>query len=168
MIIGFSQRRQTVPETSGPLEQVVILPVDVRSMIVSEIDYNVTFEAPISNVERSADVGEIDAVNLLNHDALFGTINEPFGDLQDSRKLSNSSNILSSPLTITIINDIKPECEECFTISIASPDVAGDRDIYECFDDDDNMDMFFCLHEICIAVDENDGLFVDSCLCECV
>ena len=167
MIIGFSQRRQTVSETSGPLELVAVLEIDVRSLIVSEINYDVTFETPISNMDRTADVGAINPgpANIFDHDALFGTTNETVGDLEDSRKLPNGQIILSTPLAITIINDFKPECVECFTISIASPDITGDRDIYECFDDDDNMDMFFCLHEICIEEDEDDGLFIDICVC---
>ena len=157
MIIGFAQRRQTVSETDGILALSFLITVDVRSMVVSEINYNVTFEALASNMGRTANVGDNLAANLFDHDALFGTLNATTGDFEDLRLLFSGSTTLNTPLTLTIVNDFNPEPEECFTIDVASPDVAGDHDIYECFDDDDNMDSFFCLHTICIEDDE--GLF---------
>ena len=127
---------------------------------MSEINYNVSFEAPASNMGRTANVADSRPANILDHDALFGTFNSSTGDFEDRGLLINGLRVLLNPLTITIVNDYNPEPEECFTIGIASPDVAGDRDIYECFDDDDNnMDSFFCLHEICI--EDDDGLFTD-------
>ena len=166
MIIGFVQRRQTVSEASPIVSPIPVLSfpinVDVLSMIVSEINYTVTFEAPASNMGRTAKVGDYRATNLLDHDAIFGIFNATTGDLEDTHLLMNGSRTLQTMLTITIINDFNPEPEECFTIAIASPDVAEDRDIYECFDDADNMDSFFCLHDICI--EDNDGLFRDISL----
>ena len=163
MVIGFVQRRQTVSEAHGntPLMPALFfdITVNVTSMVESEINYNVTFEAPASNADRDADVGDNLAANLLDHDALFGILNATTGDLEDMRVLFSGSKNLSTVLSLTIINDNRFEMLECFTISIASPDVAGDRDIYECFNDDDNMDSFHCLHEICIEDDE--GLFSD-------
>ena len=161
MIIGFTQRRQTVSEADRPFpqDQSFEITVNVSSMIVSEINYDVFFEAPASNIGRTANVGDNQSDDILDHDALFGSVNPITGDLEDFRPLINGSTVLSTPLTLTIINDFNPEPMECFTIDIASPDVIGDRDIYECFDDDDNMDSFFCLHEICI--EDDDGLFSD-------
>ena len=162
MIIGFAQRRQTVSEADRPYvqNQSFLISVDVGSMIKSEINYTVSFEATSSNMGRTARVGDNGAANILDHDALFGYFNTTTGDLEDVRLLVNGSKNLSTLLTLSIINDFNPEPIECFTIGISSPDVAGDHDIYECFDDDDNMDSFFCLHEICI--EDDDGLFSDS------
>ena len=160
MIIGFTQRRQTVSEAYGPFpqNQSFLITVDVRAMGVSEINYNILFEVPASNMGRTANVG--DNTNILfDHDALFGNLNATTGDLEDLRLLFSGTTHLSSPLTLTIVNDINPEHMECFTIDITSPDVAGDRDIYECFDDDYNIDSFFCLHDICI--EDDDGLLSD-------
>ena len=160
MIIGFTQRRRIVSEADGPFRQDLsfLITVDVGSMNVSDINYIVSFEAPASNMGRTANVGDNQALYYtFDHDALFGTFNATTGDLEDLRLLPSGSTILSNPLILTIVNDFNPEPEECFTIDIASPDVAGDRNIYECFDDDDNMDSFFCLHEICIV--DDDGLF---------
>ena len=161
MIIGFTQRRQTVSEADklfihDPSFEITI---DVRSKLVSEINYNVSFEAPASNIGRTANVGSNQTFNILGHDALFGTLNEITDDLEAMHLLINGSKILQTSLTVTIVDDFNPEPLECFTIDIASPDVAGDRDIYECFDDDDNKDSFFCLHEICI--EDDDGLCCD-------
>ena len=150
MIIGFTQRRQTVSEADG------LITVDVRSMVLSEINYNVSFGAPASNMGKNASVGDNQATNILDHDALFGAFNATTGYLESFRLLINGSTVLSTPLTLTIVNDFNPEPIECFTIGIASPDVAGD---HECFDDVDNSDSFFCLHEICI--EDDDGLFSD-------
>ena len=157
MIIGFAQRRQTVSEAARPIPQGDFF-LDVRSMIVSEINYNISFEAPASNMGRTANVGDNQA-GLLGRDALFGTFNASTGDLEDLRLLFNGTTILENLLTLTIINDFTVEPLECFTISIVSPDRGRGRDTYECFDDFDNMDSFFCLHEVCI--EDDDGLFRD-------
>ena len=151
MIIGFTQRRQTVSETDRQ-NQSVTINVEVRSMLESEKSYTVTFKAPSSIMEH---VECNHPMNLLDYDALFGDFNATTGNF-DLCLLINGSTVLSTPLTLTIVNDFNPEPVECFTISIASPGIAGDRDIFECFDDDDNMDMYFCLHEICI--EDDDGL----------
>ena len=161
MIIGFTQRRQTVSEADRPFiqNQSYSITVDVRSMVVSEINYNISFEAPASNMGRTATVGDNEAANILDYDALFGYFNATTGDLEDLRLLFNGSKVPETPLTLTIINDFNTESVECFTISIASPDIAGNCEIFDCFDDDDNMDSFFCLHEICIV--DDDGLCCD-------
>ena len=163
MIIGFTQRRQTVSEDGGThtQNQSFLISVDVMSMVQSDINYTVSFEAPATNVGRTASVGDNQAVNILDHDALFGYFNAATSNLEDLRLIINGSKNLSTLLAITIVNDFHPEPIECFTIGIASPDVrGGDSVIYECFDDDDNMDSFFCLHEICI--EDDDGLFSDN------
>ena len=131
--------------------------VEVRSMLESEKSYNVTFKAPTSIMGYA---GCNQPMNLLDYDALFGDFNATTGDF-DVRLLINGSTVLNTPLTLTIVNDFNPEPVECFTINIGSPGIAGDLDIFECFDDDDddNMDMYFCLHEICI--EDDDGLFID-------
>ena len=161
MIIGFAERRQSVYEAGDSLVPVLSfqISVHVRSMVESELNYNVSFEAPASNMGRTADVADSQATNLLDHDALFGNINPTTGDLEIERLLISGILALQPPLMLTIVNDFIPEPLECFTIDIASPDVIGDRDIFECFDDDDNSDSFFCLHEICI--EDDDGLFKD-------
>ena len=164
MIIGFTQRRQTVSEADRPFiqDQSFEITVDVESMIVSERNYDIIFETPASNMGRTANVGDSQSANILDHDALFGSFIPFTGDLEDRRLLINGSKVPSSPLTLTIVNDFNPEPLECFTIYIASPDVPGDQSIPECSDDDDNSDSFFCLHEICI--EDDDGLFRDTCL----
>ena len=155
IFIGFALRRRTISEADRPFPyvQTFDITVDVRSMVVSERDYGVYFEAPGSNVGRTARVGAHTTNDVLSHDALFGFLNATTGKLEDARLLFRGSTVLLSPLTITIINDFNIESQECFTISIVR------QRVYECFDDDDNSDSFFCLHEICI--EDDDGLFSD-------
>ena len=155
-IIGFTQRRQTVSEADRPFEvdQFFRITVDVRSMAMSEINHFIVFEVPGSNMDRTARVGPSLTDNILRHDALFGTLNVTTGNLQDTRLLPSGSTVLQTQLTLTIINDFIVESQECFTISIVSRD---GQLVYGCFDDDDNVDSFFCLHEICI--EDDDGLF---------
>ena len=152
MTIGFTQRRQTVSEADRQ-NQSFTVNVEISSMLQSETSYAVTFKAPANNMGL---VGCNQPLNLLDYDALFENFNVTTGHFDGLRLQINGSMVLSTPLTLTIANDFNPELVECFTISIASPDVAKDRDIFECFDDDDNMDMYFCLHEICI--EDDDGL----------
>ena len=158
MIIGFTQRRQTVLEAHTPFPQAQSFPitVDVRAMVASEINYTVSYKTPASNVGRTANVADSSPANLLDHDALFGYFNPSTGDLEDIRHISNGSIV---QLTVIIVNDFNVELLECFTIEVFSPEVVGDRDRFECFDDDDNSDAFFCLHELCI--EDDDGLFRD-------
>ena len=137
--------------------------VNVMSMIVSEMNYNVIFETPNRSGIGVPDVGGLKS-SISGHDVLFGTFNENVDDFQEIHILSSGS--LSAVFIVKIANDLLPEPVECFTISIVSPDVAGDRDIYECYDDDDNRNMFFCLHDICI--EDNDGLFIDFGLMCCL
>ena len=156
MIIGFTQRGQNVSEADVPNVTDFQIIVNVMSFIVSEINYNVIFETPNRRGIGVPDVGDLKS-SIRGHDALFGTFNETVDDFQEIHLLSNGS--LSTSFIVKIINDFTPEPVECFTINIVSPDVAGDRDIYECYDDHDNMNMFFCLHKICI--EDDDGLFID-------
>ena len=159
-IIGFAQRRRTISEGDRPFMQYFDITVDVRSTIPSEITYGISFETLASNMGRTANVGDNTATNIIDHDALFGNFNATSGNLEVVRLLLSGSTILSTPLTLTIVNDFNPEPLECFTISIVIPARGRGCDI-ECFDDDDNSDSFFCLHEICIQ--DEDGLFRDIC-----
>ena len=154
MIIGFTQRRQTVSEAdrAHTQNQSFLISVDVRSTVYSEINYTVSFEAPASNMGRTATVGDNGAANMLDYDALFGYFNAATGDLDDQYVFVDGSTNLSDPLTLTIVNDYNPEAMECFTIGITTPDESGN--MYECFDENDDMDLFFCLHEICIEDDD--------------
>ena len=165
MIIGFAQRRQNISEADRPFpqDQIFQLFIDVRSLRISEININVTFETRRQQGDgRIAEVEELQVMDFLDHDALFGTLNVANDDLEDNRTLFSGMTVLQNRLNVLIVNDMGAEPVECFELLITSPDVEGDRDIYECFDDIDNSDSFFCLHEICIV--DDDGLFISICL----
>ena len=165
MIIGFFQRRQTVLEADRPFiqDQLFVINIDIRSMITSEVNYNITFETSSSNIRvgQEASVGNIQQKNILDYDALFGEFNTVTSHLQRTLGLFSGSTVPNSPLTVTIINDFTPELQECFTISISAvvSETVKSRDIYKCFNDEEDIDIFFCLHEVCI--EDDDGLFAD-------
>ena len=163
MIIGFSQRRQTVSEADRPFikDQSFSTDVDVMGMITSELNYNITFEASSGNMGQKSSVGDTQQKNMLDYDALFGEFSHSTGNLQVTSRMVSGSTVPNSPLTVTIINDFTPEPQECFTMSIGIviPDIVRSRDVYKCFDEEEDVDSFFCLHEICI--EDDDGQFVD-------
>ena len=153
MVIGFSQRIQTVSESEAPEgSDSLILTLDVHSLRFSETDYVVQFRA----LESSN--ASIEAVNVqfrLLFDALFGTTKSPEAPITDNRGLRRGNLRLSNTLTITIINDFVSEDPlKCLTIRILSPDVVGDRQIFTCNEDEDKQLDFFCLHTICIEDDD--------------
>ena len=158
MIIGFSQRRQTVSEADRTFIQDQSFPISVgvMSMITSEINYNISFEAFSGNMGQKASVGDIQQKDILDYDALFGEFNHSTGNLQVTSRMFSGSTFPNSPLTVTIINDFTPEPQECFTmgIGIVIPDIVRSRDVYKCFNEEEDVDTFFCLHEICIEDDD--------------
>lgn len=135
------------------LERDVIINIDVHSMRSSELRYEVQFRH-----QQSSSTAEVE--NILfprpgRFDALFGSRENQFAPLEDSRILrSGNLDLTNSPQT-RILNDFLPEELECYTLQILSPDVEKERDNFECNGDEVNPTDFFCLHTICII--DNDG-----------
>ena len=150
MVIGFSQRRQTVSESDAPPQQDSFdLTLNVHSLRLSELEYEIQFRALRTG---TAHVESIDFENITRVDALFGTRADRADPLVDSQNLTISTLEVS---TVTkIIQDFSPELLECYTIRILSPDIARDRDIFTCFEDEDNEMDFFCLQTVCIEDDD--------------
>ena len=156
MVIGFTQRMQSISESDGP-EGANSFPLEigVHSLRHSEIDYEVLFRV-LSNSNAT-----VEAVNLqfqIQFDAQFGITDSKQDPIVDSRFLLAGSLELASPLIVSIINDFNPEdLIKCFTIRIVSPDIVGDRDIFTCNEGFDAVD-YFCLHTVCIF--DDDGKFL--------
>lgn len=153
MIIGFSQRIQTVSESDVPEgANSLTLTLDVHSLRLSETDYVVQFRALESS---NASVEAVNVQFQLLFDALFGNTKSPEAPITDTRRLRSGNLRLSNTLSITIINDFVSEDPlKCLTIRILSPDVVGDRQIFTCNEDEDKQLDFFCLHTICIEDDD--------------
>ena len=153
MVIGFTQRTQTVSESQAPenSDQFNTL-LDVRALIISEKEFTVNFNV------LSGDA-EVQATNLIvvPPDALFGIRDEVDTNIKDTRNLILLNDTLETPPVVTIIDDFRPEMEECFIITIAIPD-GGDRDNFVCREDNENSDSFFCRHTVCIV--DDDGQFI--------
>ena len=157
MVIGFTQRMQTVSESQA-LENGgrFDTPLDVRAMIISEKEFTVDFNV------LSGDA-EVQATNLVLKpaDALFGTRDSETAEINDTRILKVLETIVGTPtaLDATILDDFTSEGEESFTIEIRIPD-SIDRDNFECTTDEQVPPPggFFCRHTIFIV--DNDGQLI--------
>ena len=150
MIIGFTQRRQTVSESVAPPGFNTFLFLGVNSSRISELDYEVQF--------RVLETGNatVEAVNLQfqpRFDALFGAIETANSPIEDSRLLFAGIQELSVIGTF-IENDFAPEDPiECYEIRILSLDIMT-RILFTCNEDEADPVDFFCIHTICIKDDD--------------
>ena len=144
--IGFEIRRQTVSESHTPsgMDRFPII-INITSSITSEIDY----EVPIRHV---LNVGEATLVGLnpttLVFDAVFGT-GDPLEELQP---LVAGNQRLQ--INTVIINDFRPEDQECFSLRVFVTDTPGHVHPSIRCNEDGAGDTFFCLHTICIIDDD--------------
>ena len=132
MIIGFSQRSQTV------LENATTIRLDVHSLRLSEMDHEIVFLIlPYS----SATVESVTFPLRSHFDAQFGiretnSTNEP---LLEYRTLYSGHQLID-PIETIVYDDPFPEEVECYTIRMS---IRNER----CYD---NYGAFFCEHTICI------------------
>lgn len=154
MIIGFKTRRTTRNEALGTFT------IGVQSKIVSELNYTIGFRHIQGNSPTDATVETIDfAVTTFraNPDALFGFRGDPKNELdplENNRILTRGTREPTSQLLVTIFPDVRPELDECFTITILRTDTGGNRVNFICHEDIDNPTDFFCDHTICILNDD--------------
>ena len=128
--------------------------IDVHSMIISELDYEIGFRhIPYRDLTRAtvetADI--LDPIFDSNFDAQFGDRrdpNNPLDPLETTIVLEKGRFVPSRPLLTTIFPDVCPELTECYTISIL---------LFSRFVDCGypNPEDFFCHHTVCIL--DNDG-----------
>ena len=150
MIIGFTQRRQTVSESDAPPGFNMSLFLGVNSSRISELTYEVMF--------RVLETGNatVEAFNLQfqpRFDALFGTTEAANNPIEDSRVLRAGTQELSVIETL-IVNDFTPEDPiKCYEIRILSLDIIT-RILFTCNEDDADPVDFFCIHTICIKDDD--------------
>ena len=148
MILGFGQRRQTVSEADTQLGQEGInIGILITSLRRSEIDYLVG----IRSVIEGQPIIE-PAENVLNpmFDGTFGSREEnTINNLVRIENLRINTTQLPA-LQAFIRDDILPEDEECFDLSIF-PVNPQEMKIFMC-----NMagDDFTCIHTICIEDDD--------------
>lgn len=155
MIIGFSQRIQTVSEGMIHAE-LFELQIDVVTLRTSEREQRMIFRyRETSSTATVVPLTEIDQ----NFDVLFGTRRHDSLVVEiDLPPLSNAI----SPLSITIRNEFDFEGEECFTIRISSVDFSEQHEFFSCNEDIDGGNSYFCEHTICIA--DDDGGCLNFCI----
>ena len=142
MVIGFEIRNQTVSESQIPAGMDRF---PIRINIMSERESERDYEVPLRHIDN---VGEATLEGLqpttVIFDALFGA-----GDpLQETQILFAGGQRLQ--ITTFIINDFRPEDQECFSLRVLYP---WYRWYIRC-NEDGAGDGFFCLHTICILDDD--------------
>ena len=154
MIIGFRTHMTTINETLG------ILNIDVHSKITSEVEYTIGFRHIRVGAGATVETDDItDPIFDNNFDARFGDRPNPNNEdnpLETTRILQVGRLEPLRPLTTTIVNDIRLEGDECYIINIFIIDTEtfGGRVNYDCNDNEDNPDDFFCDHTVCILDDD--------------
>ena len=154
MIIGFTQRTQTVSESMAqPGDVFFPLPIEVATMRTAEREYPMIFrlqEASSSAIVEPITGAMVDPL----YDATFGSTRDTIRDPIEVFFVLEALQDTISPLTTFIRNDLRPEYEECFTIRIHPVDIPGNQVLFSCYDDYYGEDNYYCEHTICIMDDD--------------
>ena len=150
MMIGFSQRIQTVSEGLVPGVDLFQHQIDVSAIRISEREHPMMFRLLESSSNATVEPFTTQATNFF--DALFGRRLQPGDPLEDHYDFLPGMNMLR--LLLYIRNDLVLEGDECFTIRLFPVDVAGHHELFSCDEDDVRADNYFCEHTICIEDDD--------------
>ena len=160
MIIGFTQRIRTVSEGQVPGMDMFQLEINVESVRTAEKEHPMLFR--LQETSTNATVETLTPASPL-FDATFGLRENPDDPIEETRDLDQGTRTVL-PLLTTIRNDLIPEKLECYTIRIFSRDVPGRQALFECNDDTEMADNYFCVHTICIEDDDGESLVRFSCM----
>ena len=161
MIIGFTRRETNVNETVRL--GVNDVRVEIKSMITSEIDYDLGVRVLGPTQQTSSDQAIVEAsgkVPVFRSDATFGNREEeddPRSNLIEMHKLNRHQTDVAS-ITVAIVSDFIPEETECFDLSIYP---INNEFMTENFKHNDTA-SFFEKHTICIL--DDDGKFIEVLL----
>ena len=154
MIIGFTSRSQTVSEGDAPPgSDFNELRIDVATERTSERIHTIVFRH--FEIASTAIVQSNVTQRGPLFDAIFGS--EDNDPLEERFPLQPGESEIPSRVT-EVLNDFRPEYDECYTIGIFTADIRSARELFTCNDDEDMANDFFCLHTICITND--DGKFI--------
>ena len=156
MIIGFRTNVTT------RVEGLETFRIEVHSKVISELEYEIGFRHiqgrnPTDATVETADI--LDPIFDSNFDARFGDRRDPnnsLDHLETTIVLEKGRLVPSGLLFTTIYPDVRLELDECYTISIFIIDtVTGcGRLNYDCNENEDNPEDFFCEHTVCIWDDD--------------
>ena len=153
MVIGFTERMQTVSEGLFPGVDEFSLEINVATLRVSERVHRMLYRVLSSGTARVMSFAFFDN---LDFDARFGGVQaDPIE--QEDHLLPGRDSI--DPLQTAIRNDFVLEDEECYSIRLSPIDTPGLRELFICdfVDTSSTPPMsFFCEHTICI--EDDDGI----------
>lgn len=141
MVIGFTQRTQTVSEANSFGSYTFNVFINIASERVSERYHEIGYRVLHSS---TATVVSYNSYDNLNFDAVFGMEEGDF--LVEYRSLRPGENVTIS--SATILTDFIPEEEECFSLRIYPSYYPGIKGLFVC--NDDPAFNYFCEHTICI------------------
>ena len=151
MVIGFTERMQTVSEGLFPGVDEFPLEINVATLRVSEREHIMLYRVLSSGTARVMSFAFFDN---LDFDARFGGVQaDPIE--QENHLLPGRDSI--DPLITAIRNDFVLEDEECYSIRLSPIDIPGLRELFMCdfVDTTSTPPMsFFCEHTICIEDDD--------------
>ena len=154
MIIGFRTNRTTRREDFGEFH------IDVHSKITSEVEYTIGFRHITVGAVATVETGDLfDLIFDEDFDARFGDRPNPNNardPLETTRILEVGRLEPLRPLWTTIFSDLRDEGDECYIINIFIIDTvtSGGHVNYDCNENEDNPEDFFCDHTICILDDD--------------
>lgn len=156
MTIGFTTRSQTVSEGDAPPGDLFQVLIDIATLRTSEMDLGILFIISRShgNPAMVTVSSQLQDYSASEYDAIFHS--EGFGhnpyDYLEYYILQPNQNTIPSLMSF-VINDIRSELQECYTIRISG------FFYYEytivCNSSEDATE-YFCYHTICID-DDDDG-----------
>ena len=150
MVIGFSERIQSVSESEVQPEGFIPITINVSTLRVSESSHPLVIRYQM--IDSVAIVETLINSKDVEFDALYGIYDsgssiEEYSDIVPGQT--------STSLHVMVYNDLIPEEEECFTLRILPVDVPGARTHFTCTEGNpDDLSSFFCEHTICIEDDD--------------
>ena len=150
MILGFGNRRQTVSEADEilPGDEFINVEVFITSLRTSEIAYPVGVRSVIEGQPIIEPSGDIQNPMF---DGSFGNREEKTMNNLVYMEILNVNNLALPEIEIDIRDDLLPEEQECFDLSIfpVNPDVMTENFVCNTAGDE-----FLCEHTICIEDDD--------------
>ena len=141
-------------------ETLETLNIEVHSRIISEVEYTIGFHHIRQDALATVETSDIrDPIFDEDFDAKFGDRLDPNREddpLETTRILQVGHLEPLTPLTTVIFPDMRPERDECYVINIfiINTETVGGRVNYDCNENEDNPEDFFCDHTICILDDD--------------
>ena len=152
MVIGFTQRHQTVPENGDSNDDPGLIEIGVSTERASERE-NI-FRLIVQRAVGTAIVEPLIYDSFIQFDALFGGRNQPGGRIEEIVALEPLSDFIP-PRRAFVRNDSRLETDESFTIHIVPLDIVGQREYFLCNgDNDEDATNYFCQQTITIVDDD--------------